>query len=1092
MGKSSSQVVGYRYFLGLHFALCYGPVDALRRIVCGERLAWAGKVTDNDTISIDAPNLFGGKKREGGIEGDLDVMMGGPAQTANAYLLDKIDGLMPAFRGILSLVYKGGYIAANNPYVKPWAFMVERILAGWDGGTAWYPDTAPIPLDTNELLYPDLALDASDYRGPPFDVPGYPAADYFLIDGLDPTDVLVISVPGGLTYEAWSRWDSDDDNDGLSWTNGIHITNAEQVTVHYLDVDESAVEPFTGPYYFATAAEAAAYAAAQPPIEIFGSTSYRLHLQDWIVDLNRGGISLRIEKITGFSMNPAHIVYQSLTDPMWGMGYPASQIDEASFLAAADTFYDEGLGLCLIWNQQSSIEDFVQLVLDHAGAVYYADPKTGKFKLKPLRADYDPEALTIYDESNIISLDNFQRVGYGDTVNEITVVYRDHRTGKDASITVQDLANIQAQGGVVSSTRQYPGLPTSLLAARIAERDLIAASTPLAKCRITVNRSAWAEAPGGVIKVSWDKHDLDELIFRVLTINYGTLTQGQLVIELVEDVYGLPASSYSVQEPTTFTEPVTTATPITIQDVFEAPYWDIARTLTPADLAYLDADSAFVMGVAATDNAVALGFEMYARIGAADYVSVDSSATFAPTAVIAGSVDIKRWDTVIEYGSPINLDEVVVGHRAMLGTGRSAEFVEIVAIDTGLGEIEVNRGILDTTPQEHVVGTRIFFNEDDFSTDPTERATSDSVDVKLVAFAGGGETTLASATEMNIEPDQRAYRPYPPGKIRLNSEDHPTEINNDITVTWVHRDRLQQTAAYVDQDEASIGPEAATTYNVRIYVDSDLVETQNAISGTTSTLYTFGDEGLGRVEVEAVRDGIVSWQPQVREFQVIVAPDPDFANVVALLHFNDADGSTTFTDVTGHTFTAVANAQIDTSAFKFGGSSLQCDGTGDYIQCSDHADHELGSGDFTMECWLRFAVLPGSGGYDPLFAKWAAAAGQNSYQLAPFNNAGTRQLVFTWTTDGTAASSVAVNWTPTTGVWYFIQGIRSGTTFKFAVDGAQVGSDQTVSGTFFAGTASLKIGGDGFESLNGSIDEARLTKGVARAIAFPTLPFPNS
>lgn len=1101
MGSSSKQVVGYKYYLGLHFAICYGPVDKLRRILCGEREAWSGSVTANETIEIDAPSLFGGKKREGGIEGDLDVMMGGPAQTANAYLSGQIDGLMPAFRGILSCVYNGGYISANNPYVKPWAFEVERILESWHDET-WYPEKAPIPFATTgpgitEVLYEDLVMDATEHSGPPSDLPGFPAR-FLLIDNLQPEDVITISVPGGLTYDAISRWPDSSHNGGLVWSNGVHITNDQDETVEYLDVEAPASE-YPPPYYYATQAEAIAYASSQEPIQVTGSTFYKLHAADWITGLNRDGVSMRVLKTSGTAnaMNPAHIVYQCLTDPLWGMGYPVAQIDDASFTAAADTFFAEGLGLCLIWNQQSSIDDFVQLVLDHAGAVLFADPKTGKFKLKALRADYDVDYLDVYDESNIISLDNFQRPGYGETINEITVVYRDFSTSKDSSITVQDLANIQAQGGVVSQTRQYPGLPTSELAARIAERDVIAASTPLAKCRITVNRSGWEETPGNVIKVNWDKLGLESVIFRVLTINYGALTDGQLVIELAEDVYGLPATSYSEQEPTGFTEPVITPTQLTVQDVLETPYWDIARTLTAADLSFLDADAAYIMAVASTTNPVSLGFEMYSRVSPADYVNSDSSGTFAPTVVLAGSVGLTRADTVIEYGSGVNIEDVAVGQRALIGTGRDAEFVEIVDIDEMAAEIEVNRGILDTTPQEHAIGARIFFNETDFAVDPTERATGDSVDVKLSVYSGGGETPIAGATAMNIEPDQRLYRPYPPGKIRINGDAHPDEIFDDITITWAHRDRLQQLVNYVDQDENSIGPEAGTTYTVRIYLDGSLVYTESAISGTTSTLYTFitpiPPGTLGRAEIESVRDGITSWQMQVREFIVTTAQtDAYFANVVALLHFNGADGSTTFTDQKAHTFTAAGNAQLDTAQFKFATASGLFDGTGDYISTPDSADWDFGTGDFTVEAFIRFNALPVSGvaclvsNYQNTTTGWYFQF-RNDFAVARLNF-------------GSSGDTPVVDaaWSPSTGVWYHVAVSRSGSSVRFFVNGTQIGSTGTNSENISGSTGALHVGTLNSaiaQYFNGWMDELRITKGVARYTAnftAPASPFPDS
>ena len=40
-GRSKAQTVGYRYSLGVHLALCHGPVDAIREILVDRRTAWS-------------------------------------------------------------------------------------------------------------------------------------------------------------------------------------------------------------------------------------------------------------------------------------------------------------------------------------------------------------------------------------------------------------------------------------------------------------------------------------------------------------------------------------------------------------------------------------------------------------------------------------------------------------------------------------------------------------------------------------------------------------------------------------------------------------------------------------------------------------------------------------------------------------------------------------------------------------------------------------------------------------------------------------------------------------------------------------------
>ena len=36
-GRSKAQTVGFRYSLGMHLALCHGPIDAIREILVDRR-----------------------------------------------------------------------------------------------------------------------------------------------------------------------------------------------------------------------------------------------------------------------------------------------------------------------------------------------------------------------------------------------------------------------------------------------------------------------------------------------------------------------------------------------------------------------------------------------------------------------------------------------------------------------------------------------------------------------------------------------------------------------------------------------------------------------------------------------------------------------------------------------------------------------------------------------------------------------------------------------------------------------------------------------------------------------------------------------
>jgi len=58
--------------MGLHFALCHSGVDEILEIVSGEKTAWTGSASSG-SIVINAPDLYGGEDKEGGIAGTIDV-----------------------------------------------------------------------------------------------------------------------------------------------------------------------------------------------------------------------------------------------------------------------------------------------------------------------------------------------------------------------------------------------------------------------------------------------------------------------------------------------------------------------------------------------------------------------------------------------------------------------------------------------------------------------------------------------------------------------------------------------------------------------------------------------------------------------------------------------------------------------------------------------------------------------------------------------------------------------------------------------------------------------------------------------------------
>lgn len=151
-GKSKAQTIGYWYRPLIHFGFWQGPLDALLEFRGGDRTAWRGRLEASGEFYVDALNLWGGESSEGGIAGYCDFMNGEADQLPNAYLAAKLGPMQPGYRGVASLVFKGGRYGAMNPYPKPASFKGERALKGWDNDEPWYPEAARIAVGKTQGL----------------------------------------------------------------------------------------------------------------------------------------------------------------------------------------------------------------------------------------------------------------------------------------------------------------------------------------------------------------------------------------------------------------------------------------------------------------------------------------------------------------------------------------------------------------------------------------------------------------------------------------------------------------------------------------------------------------------------------------------------------------------------------------------------------------------------------------------------------------------------------------------------------------------------------------------------------------------------
>lgn len=558
----------------------------------------------------------------------------------------------------------------------------------------------------------------------------------------------------------------------------------------------------------------------------------------------------------GQDMNPAHIIRECLTDRDWGMSYSPSDMG-ASFTAAADTLYSEGFGMSLLWDRAVPIEDFLREILQTIDGTLYVDIRTGLFELALSRDDYDPDNLPVLDESNVISVQDFKRKTNAEIVNSVTLKFWNQDRLDTDSVQVHDIALIAMMGAQVGTVLNYDGITDPALAAVVATRELRTLSKALASVTLTTTRAVDDLQIGSVFAFEWPRLGVGRAIMRVVEAEYGNLTDGKITIKAVEDVFATPEPAIAAPVPTEWVVPNNPPAAVPTQVLYEANYFDIAQAVGDDVAATVDPTAAYVLVAAEKPTPDAYGATMHYGVGGG---YTDAGTTrFCAFAELEFAIGYTDTTIAIEHARNISL--VGLGAYAYIDD----ELVRIDAVSSS--SITVGRGCLDTVPIVHSAGAPVVFAGEDAGVVEQEFAVADSVSVRVTPFTGLGELPVANAPTANIALQGRQDMPYAPGNVRVNSVAYPPgTVSGTVTISWAHRDRLQQTAPAINDTTAGdIGPEPGVEYTIEIRRGGSVVESQSSIAGTSYVMQA-PTPGTYNVRLRASRDGVDSWQEHDFDF----------------------------------------------------------------------------------------------------------------------------------------------------------------------------------------------------------------------------------
>lgn len=563
--------------------------------------------------------------------------------------------------------------------------------------------------------------------------------------------------------------------------------------------------------------------------------------------------------------NGAEIQYELLTNSDFGMGLTADEIDVDSFRTCAKTWYDDKLGMSLVWDNTKSLEDMLKEVDRHGDSLTYINPNNGKWTMRMVRADYNSADLRaagkVINKKNAVLL-KFNRPTGDELVNEMIVTYSsDEYQGKVLPVRNQDPAAFANRDNQrITSTVAYPGFTKLDLAKIVCTRDMRALSYPFARVQVEVDRTFFDCQPVDRLLFDWEFPDgnIEGMPLMILERNLGTLSEGKITLTCAQDVFGLGQALYTEGGNSGWVPIDRAARPPTNYRMEFTPYWLLRiEPDMPSPLA------AVPMLMVEEPNSVHLSYTtQYSDPSTGgQFLEDPQPQPFTPTATLVydylETVGQDSGGTLIlaNLTGDVDVPVAAVNDVRYLGEGLVVIDNEIMAFTSVVSRVDgtwavtgVKRGLMDTAVDRHLAGARAWLFSGALGRTPTQLVpfASGTYKAKLISASTGGvlDATTAPVVTISTNATTTNARPlyaYPVRNLKVNGSNIPGKVPaNLIAATWAHSNKEAEDYLRF-QDDTPLAKPGDTYYIVRLYDDTGVLKAQSGQLVGTSHSFAVGD-----------------------------------------------------------------------------------------------------------------------------------------------------------------------------------------------------------------------------------------------------------
>jgi hypothetical protein len=737
-GGGKAQTVGYKYSAPFEYGLCMGPIDGVGEVYTSPN---AKKVRDLNETSLGGGTISG-VVGSNTITGAGTSFLSGLLQGAVLRLTDDITD------------------SSSTAYT---VFSVQ------DNGT----------LTTYEAIEEDFAGEAYTVRNAIVDITSFGGAEYLNLSFSGQED------EGGSVRLYRGSDTQTRVNSGDPWCNGDILNYRHHCWALFLNGYQVGQQPSAKTYQFEIQRFPKCLDADGNPIDGL---------------YTRG--SLDPTNMCYQDANPAAVLFEILTDPIWGLRRPVSELDIDSFKQASYSLAQQNIGMSFAIDSVANLSDVVDSVKQQCSVtMFMAGTQTVCRWLYDTKGD-SYEIACVLNKSSLIDFKH-SRPAWGTQVNDMRAQFINRLNAYSTSVAhEQDLANIDATKSVRSAQLNLTGLCNPDIAQRQVMRALRESSYPSATVSFTMNRwNSWLRQYN-LFQLNWDDigTEVVKAFYRIVSIEQKNDDVGGVTVTCMEDASYLPTTADDLG----LTEPVF---PYQAAPQFAASQTNLGSTGTP-QVPSIDPVKGLELNCFATplDPRAVFAFEKRATFvsganiswsdyGASNFTQMATLAAFAVTGTTTAYPVTPAFDRAVGMVMTLNQPDLDLGTilGASLVQSAADSFEKLLvanayylvidqeimqvgyATDNGDGSVtlrNIRRGCFGTDITAHAPDALAWFTQsldfNDYTVELTgmdsEANTGTAVEFDVVAATTGGAGLTSSRVFINPDESVRylANRPFAP------------------------------------------------------------------------------------------------------------------------------------------------------------------------------------------------------------------------------------------------------------------------------------------------------------------------------------------